>query len=53
MRNHPWGLYFLIIAILMIIYYYIDGIRHPENYDSGDSYYEGAPPNWCSGPYCD
>lgn len=53
MNKHPWGLYFLILAIIMVIYYTIDEIRHPENYSSEDSYYEGAPAPWSSGPYSD
>jgi len=49
-----WSGYFLIFAILMVIYFIIDSIFiNPKNYSSGDSYNEGAPAPWSSGPYSD
>lgn len=37
----------------MIIYYAIDARNNPQNYSTGDSYNEGAPAPWSSGPYSD
>lgn len=42
------GLLFLIVAVLMVAYYYFDSIRNPENYSTGtieDQIYDSRDPN--------
>lgn len=54
MKNWPWSLIFLIFAILFVAYEMIDSIFiNPQNYSTEDSYYDGAPAPWSSGPYSD
>ena len=54
MKNWPWSLIFLILGILMAIYYTIDSVFiNPQNYSAENSYNDGAPAPWSSGPYSD